>query len=79
VRYVRHYTHKLLPIEFEADMYAVAMLFELGAADDLKAYLELHPEKIWLALYVATHRLIHFPFRYVKAIFGKLRPDRSPS
>ena len=76
-RYVRQITHKLLPIEFEADMYAVSMLFELGAVNDLKAYLDLHPEKTWLFLYVVTHRLIRLPFRLIKLAFTKLLPSQT--
>jgi hypothetical protein len=79
VRYVHHITHQLLPIEFEADLFAVAMLVELGAVDLLRAYLDLHPEKTWLALYVVTHRLVRLPFRLIKTIFGKLLPTPTES
>jgi hypothetical protein len=75
VRYLRYFTNKLLPIEFEADMYAVSLLFELGAVDDLKDYLQLHPEKTWLALYVVTHRLVRLPFQLVKKGITKLLPN----
>ena len=76
-RYVRKILHIFLPVEFEADLFAVGMLFELGAMEELKAYLELHPEKIWLCLYVVTHRLVRLPFRLIKLAFGKLLPGQT--
>jgi IrrE N-terminal-like domain len=36
--------------EWEADLYAFCLLFNIGAGDDLKAYLERHPEKMRMGI-----------------------------
>jgi hypothetical protein len=60
-------------------MFAVSLLVDLNAQDDLKAYLDLHPEKNWLFLYVVIHRLIRLPFCLVKMAFNKFPPSQNES
>jgi hypothetical protein len=69
VRSVRQFTNRVLPVELEADMFAMSWLVQSRSITDLKAFIERHPEKFWLCMYVEIEAMIKMPFRLIKAIF----------
>ncbi|MGD1089790.1 MAG: ImmA/IrrE family metallo-endopeptidase [Verrucomicrobiota bacterium] len=73
VRFLRHVVNHILPIEREADMFAMSWLVHFGGYKLLNQFLERHPEKFWLCAYVTVNGLIKLPFRLVKSFAAKLR------
>jgi Zn-dependent peptidase ImmA (M78 family) len=78
-RFVRRFTGKVLPIEREADMFAMSWLVQREGGKVLMEFLRRHPEKQWLCIYVSADSFVRMPFRLVKAIFGQLRLAQSRS
>jgi Zn-dependent peptidase ImmA (M78 family) len=72
VRFVRKFTNRILPIEREADMFAMSWLVQRECGMVLQEFLDRHPEKTRLCTFVMADALVRLPFRIVKAIFGKL-------
>ena len=71
-RYVRRFTGKVLPIEREADMFAMSWLVQREGGKVLLEFLDRHPEKKWLFRFILVDSLVKLPFRLVKTLFGKL-------
>jgi len=69
---LRRCTFKLFTIEWEADLYTLFLLFEIGAVDDLQAYVKRHPERTRLFALVSTLCLIKGTPRIIKALLLKL-------
>jgi hypothetical protein len=72
VRSVRFVLNRLLPPEREADMFAMSWLVQYGGGRTLKEFLDRHPEKFSLCLFVSLDALIRLPFRLAKTILVKL-------
>jgi hypothetical protein len=72
VRDLRYTLNKILPAEREADMFAMSWLVQFGGGKDLKEFIDRHPEKTWLCMFISVNALVRMPFRIAKAIFGKL-------
>ncbi len=72
VLYMRRFVNRILPIEREANMFAMSWLVQMGSLTDLLKFLVRHPAKIWLCLFAATSSLIFRPFRCIKMAFGRL-------
>jgi hypothetical protein len=72
IRFLRYITNKILPIEREADMFAMSWLVQREGGKVLLEFLDRHPEKKWLFRFILVHSLVRLPFRLVKTLFGKL-------
>jgi hypothetical protein len=72
VRCMRQGVNRFLPIETEADMFAMSWLIYFGTPEDRREFIDRHPEKTWLFFAVTIDALIRMPFRYIKFGFQKL-------
>ena len=54
VRFTRMVVNKMVPIEREADMFAMSWMAQYGGPKLLMEFMELHPEKFWLCAFVMT-------------------------
>lgn len=72
VRDVRYLLNKIVPPEREADMFAMSWLVQSGDRKNLKEFIDRHPEKSWLFLFVTLDTLVRFPYRLIKAMLAKL-------
>lgn len=57
--------------EWEADLYAFCLLFNIGAGNDIKAYLERHPEKMRMCSVAFTVRFVKVIPRIIKGLVLK--------
>lgn len=71
-RFVRRFTGKVLPVEREADMFAMSWLIQMGGLTDLLMFLGRHPRSIFLCFYLAMMSLIKQPFYFVRMALGRL-------
>jgi hypothetical protein len=72
VRFQRRFVNRILPIEREANMFAMSWLVQMDPLTDLLKFLRRHPGKIWLCLFAATSSLIFKPFHCIKLALGRL-------
>jgi hypothetical protein len=69
---MRIITCRILPIEREADMFAMSWLVQREGGKVWLEFLDRHPEKKWLFRFILVDALVRLPFRLVKTLFGKL-------
>jgi hypothetical protein len=79
IRFLRSVVNKWLPIELEADMLAMAWMVQCGGPKLLVEFLERHPEKKWLCIFVTADAMMRLPFRLIKALSVKLLLPRAES
>lgn len=72
IHLLRYIMNKILPIEREADMFAMSWLVQREGGKVLLEFLDRHPEKKWLFTFILLDCLVRLPFRLVKTLFGKL-------
>jgi hypothetical protein len=71
IRDLRYFLNKILPPELEADMFAMSCLVQFGGGTDLKEFIDRHPEKFWLWMFVALDTFVRLPYRLGKTIIIK--------
>lgn len=57
--------------EWEADLYAFCLLFNLGAGNDIKAFLERHPQKMRMCVLASTICFLKVLPRIIKGLILK--------
>jgi hypothetical protein len=63
-RWLRRYFNQ----EWQADLYAFCLMFNLGEANDLKAFVERHPGKMWLYFLATTICFVKAIPRIIKGL-----------
>ncbi len=72
VNFYRYILNKLLPPEREADMFAMSWLVQYGGGNNLREFIDRHPEKLWMCIFVTADALVRLPYRLTKGILTKL-------
>jgi hypothetical protein len=70
-RALRRYVNRNFGPEFEADAFATLFLMYFRCQDDLREYMERHPEKNWRVLFFATLLFGLYIKRRIGAIFHR--------
>jgi hypothetical protein len=71
-RYFRHILNRILPAEQEADMFAMSWLVKFDGGKHLKEFIDRHPEKFWLCMFISADAFVRLPYRLFKLLFTKL-------
>jgi hypothetical protein len=71
VRFMRQFTSRVLPIEREADLFAMSWLVTHEGGKILQQFLDRHPEKTLMCLFVMADALVRLPFRLIKIFLAK--------
>lgn len=77
VRYMRHLINRFLPREAEADLIAVHVMQCFAPQTEVRAFLERHPDKIWMFTWSTLVFCSRHPYRFMWGVLKTLSAPKT--